>query len=781
MFSGLKIAHKLGSATFLFLIPLAFLLWVYLGQKAQETAFTGPETVGARYLSALLPQLARIEIRGSDPTADLSDLSAALRQSQKSYAQSLGVDKEAEAAAAAADQIATSGPAGHADPARAAAESALLTLIAKVGDRSNLILDNVLETYYLVDVVLNRFPAIVSELPTVAAATTPVTAPAPATVSPAIPAATGTTAAAAPAAPTATAPAGPNVALLTDLGALSDNADGLDASLASSEADNADGSIKSALSGSYGTFHDLLQSFMADARAQKPLGPERVASVITAATAFQTDVTTQLTVLLDARENAIVWDKWRSLAISLLLWVASTVAVAAAVYREVIQRLRNLTGAMTELAAGNLNTEVHYTELQDEIGSMARATGIFKAAAIRNRDLEASHQSEEEFRRRRHEALEALNMEFNTSVRGQLQMVSAASTELEATAQGLLEQAETTNGRAEHVQETVTLSTESAQSVAAATEQLAASTMEIRRQIDRTTNVTREAVTHAEQASSLVRELSEAVGGVTNVIAFINGIASQTNLLALNATIEAARAGEAGKGFAVVAHEVKALANQTAQATGEIGRKISAVQSTANDVAGIIRRIGEVIGEIDDSSGAVASAVGEQAGATGEISRSAQSAAQANYEMAEDMTDVRESVAFTKTAAQQLFDAAADLARQSESLRGEFESFISSVGKAGDRRMHSRVEINLPVTLLTKGRKEHPGRLVNISHGGAAVNAGASLKAGDEIEITGLDQLRIPARVVTCEKGSIRLEFQHDAAMASKIDGVVQRLGAKAA
>src|SRR5690348_17676556 len=107
-----------------------------------------------------------------------------------------------------------------------------------------------------------------------------------------------------------------------------------------------------------------------------------------------------------------------------------------------------------------------------------------------------------------------------------------------------------------------------------------------------------EAVGQARTTTDRVSELSKAASRIGDVVELINTIAGQTNLLALNATIEAARAGEAGRGFAVVASEVKALAEQTAKATGEIGQQVSGIQSATQESVAAIKEIGETIGRM---------------------------------------------------------------------------------------------------------------------------------------------------------------------------------------
>jgi methyl-accepting chemotaxis protein len=76
--------------------------------------------------------------------------------------------------------------------------------------------------------------------------------------------------------------------------------------------------------------------------------------------------------------------------------------------------------------------------------------------------------------------------------------------------------------------------------------------------------------------------LSKRTQQIGDIIATVNDIASQSNLLALNASVEAARAGEHGKGFAVVAMEVRNLAEQSKQATGQVKGILNEIQQATN-------------------------------------------------------------------------------------------------------------------------------------------------------------------------------------------------------
>jgi methyl-accepting chemotaxis protein len=154
------------------------------------------------------------------------------------------------------------------------------------------------------------------------------------------------------------------------------------------------------------------------------------------------------------------------------------------------------------------------------------------------------------------------------------------------------------------------------------------SNAQVSRQVQESANIANEGAEQARETNQRVGELAKAATRIGDVVELINTIAGQTNLLVLNATIEAARAGEAGRGFAVVASEVKALAEQTAQATGEISLQINGIQAATREAVGAIKNIGDTIGRMSEISSTIASAVEEQGTATQEISRNVQQAAQ---------------------------------------------------------------------------------------------------------------------------------------------------------
>ena len=240
---------------------------------------------------------------------------------------------------------------------------------------------------------------------------------------------------------------------------------------------------------------------------------------------------------------------------------------------------------------------------KDEVGDTARGVEAVKQMLAKKAKAEAEAKVKQDLvaAELRKSEMHKLADQFERAVGEIVETVSSASTELEASASTLTN----TSGRTQELTTMVAAASEEAstnvQSVASASEELSSSVNEISRQVQESARMASGAVDQARTTTERVSELSKAASRIGDVVELINTIAGQTNLLALNATIEAARAGEAGRGFAVVASEVKALAEQTAKATGEIGQQVSGIQaatqdsvSAIKDISGTIERLSEI-------------------------------------------------------------------------------------------------------------------------------------------------------------------------------------------
>jgi methyl-accepting chemotaxis protein len=351
--------------------------------------------------------------------------------------------------------------------------------------------------------------------------------------------------------------------------------------------------------------------------------------------------------------------------------------------RSISGPLNALTRAMTALAGGGAEITVPCLERKDEVGEMASAVKVFKNNMIEIERMRVDQVDAEQRQsgQRKAEMVKLAN-DFEAAVGKIVETVSSASTELETSASTLT----TTAGRSQELALVVAAASKEAsgnvQSVASATEELTSSVHEISRQVQESARMASEAVEQARSTNDRVSELSKAASRIGDVVELINAIAGQTNLLALNATIEAARAGEAGRGFAVVASEVKALAEQTAKATGEIGQQISGIQAATHESVSAIKTISSTIERLSEISSTIAAAVEEQGAATQEISRSVQQAANGTQQVSANIVDVQRGAGETGSASSQVLSAAQSLSGDSKRLKGEVSKFLNSVRAA---------------------------------------------------------------------------------------------------
>jgi methyl-accepting chemotaxis protein len=164
------------------------------------------------------------------------------------------------------------------------------------------------------------------------------------------------------------------------------------------------------------------------------------------------------------------------------------------------------------------------------------------------------------------------------------------------------------------------------ESVAAGSEEMTQSILEISETMVRSRKTAADAVTQVESADHQAQRLTEAAASMQGIVGMIGDITSQINLLALNATIESARAGEAGRGFAVVAGEVKNLANQAKTATDKITTEIAALTGISSDVVSALSVIRGAIDHVNEFVASTAAAVEEQSAVTADMSTNMQKA-----------------------------------------------------------------------------------------------------------------------------------------------------------
>jgi methyl-accepting chemotaxis protein len=297
----------------------------------------------------------------------------------------------------------------------------------------------------------------------------------------------------------------------------------------------------------------------------------------------------------------------------------------------------------------------------------------------RNRNLNARVLRDSRAREERAQHLETSVEAFRGAIGDVLRAVNDNASAMRGTAESISKAASDANGRAVAAAGATEQASSNVYAVASAAEELSTSVEEIGRQVRQSAGVVEQAGLRTERSIAEIESLAAATQRIDGVLNLIQTIAEQTNLLALNATIEAARAGDAGRGFAVVAHEVKALAEQTAKATSEIGQNVSQIQASTRNAVDAVREIGNAVRDINEVTSNIAGAVGQQDAATREISANAQLAAEGNETLVTNIGSLSNAIGETSKAATSVLSASTELTSTAEILSREVDKFFDNL------------------------------------------------------------------------------------------------------
>ena len=380
--------------------------------------------------------------------------------------------------------------------------------------------------------------------------------------------------------------------------------------------------------------------------------------------------------------QAILWENTKLTLLIGGLIIAVSLALAWYTVGSILGPMGSLKRAMLRLASNQTIEHVPAYGRKDELGEMAAAVSTFREMNNERQRLTTEQEEAQKNQAQRQEQIDNLINQFRTEAQHELQTVSANMSQMQSTAAKLTELSKATAIRSEQVQSSANLASSNVQTVAAASEEFAASISEIGRQVDQATQAVNTAMVTTGGANDRVGSLAQAAQQIGDVISLIRDIAEQTNLLALNATIEAARAGEMGKGFAVVASEVKELANQTSKATEQISEQVNTIQNETQEAVQAIEEIGTTIEQVNSFTASISEAVQQQNHATVEINNSIQEAASGTSSVSHDISVVSGAVNDTNSVVDEVASVASEVSRCANGLNETVDQFLQKVASA---------------------------------------------------------------------------------------------------
>lgn len=369
-------------------------------------------------------------------------------------------------------------------------------------------------------------------------------------------------------------------------------------------------------------------------------------------------------------------DLYKQIAVAVVV----NVIVGWYIHNATTKRITFLGERMRDLTENRLDIEVPYLKARDQLGSMARKVQIFKENAINLKRLQVEQASmRDKAETERKALLGGMADTMDESVNLIAGKLNDSANTLDRSSRTVADASRTVAQKMQDLYSIASQTSNNVSSVASSAQELSASIEEISRQVSRSSNITREAVTKAGKANHTIQGLAEGAQKIGDVIELVRNIAAQINLLALNATIEAARAGEAGKGFSVVASEVKNLATQTAKATEQIAGIISGIQGETDSTIASIQEISQSVTEINEISTMIAAAIEEQDASTRGIADNIRTAASLTSQLAGNVEVVTKSSEQAGDEANNMYSVCQLVREQSDALGTTVHDMVKSL------------------------------------------------------------------------------------------------------